>query len=77
MRTQILTEEGFLFPIEDLKKEVQKQGFITFNGRDENDLITVWFNSRFQHFSIELNCKFIKVTKGWNPILNTLKERFL
>lgn len=41
---------------------------------DQEDIITIWFQTLTNHFCLMLNAKVIKSTKTWKPIENKLKS---
>ena len=61
-----------------IKERLQGGEVITFS--NDNDFIDIMFRETLsgrKEWIIELNCKIIKMTKTFNPFLNTLNKMVL
>ena len=54
------------------EQELKENGVIEFTDVNEN-LIAIWFNEKTNNFSLQLNCKVIKATKTFAPIIKKLE----
>jgi hypothetical protein len=59
----------------ELTKEQIKQikGGETLELENNDNLILIWHNSKWENFVLEFNAKVIKSTKTIQPIINKLK----